>query len=463
MSARLLDAVLRTDLAAFIEKVYLTTAPSQPYVRNWHIELIADALTGCLNGKTKRLIINLPPRSLKSLCASVAFPAWVLGKRPETRIICASYSEELAGKHARDCRSIIESDWYKRAFPGARINPAKRSEREFETTATGYRLSTSLGGTLTGRGGSLIIIDDPLKPQDALSEARRCNVNQWYDNTLFSRLDNKETGCIIIVMQRVHIDDLVAHVQRNEQWTVLNLAALAEKEERFELSSGKVLGRRSGEALNATLESTTTLSKIRANIGSYNFSSQYQQEPVPVEGNIVKWEWFRFYTALPQAEKRTRILQSWDTAMKAHDGTDYSVCVTIREVDRKYYILDIYRDRLDFPALKKKVVEMKEEFGANHVIIEDKGSGTGLIQMLEMEGFPVIAYEPEGDKADRLVTQSALIEQGSVYLPENAGFLGDFRSELLSFPNGSHDDQVDALSQALDWLHGRSLSIFDVL
>jgi hypothetical protein len=173
MSARLLDALLRTDLAAFIEKAYLTTAPSQPYVRNWHIELIADALTKCQNGEIRRLIINLPPRSLKSLCASVAFPAWVLGKRPETRIICASYSDELAGKHARDCRSVIESDWYKKAFMRTRINPSKRSEREFETTATGYRLSTSLGGTLTGRGGSLIIIDDPLKPQDALSEARR--------------------------------------------------------------------------------------------------------------------------------------------------------------------------------------------------------------------------------------------------------------------------------------------------
>jgi predicted phage terminase large subunit-like protein len=264
-------------------------------------------------------------------------------------------------------------------------------------------------------------------------------------------------------MQRVHIDDLVAHVQKNEQWTVLNLAALAEKEERFKLSSGRTLERRLGEALNATLESTTTLAKIRANIGSYNFSSQYQQEPVPAEGNIVKWEWFRFYNYVPQAQRRTRIIQSWDTAMKAHDGTDYSACVTMREVDGKYYILDVYRARLDFPALKKQIVALKEEFGANHVIIEDKGSGTGLIQVLEMEGFPVIAYKPEGDKADRLVTQSALIEQGSVFLPEKAGFLGEFRSELLSFPNGSHDDQVDALSQALDWMHGRSISILDVL
>lgn len=148
----------------------------------------------------------MPPRSLKSICTSVAFPAWILGKDPSKRIITTSYSDELASKLARDCRAVMDTKWYKELFPQTRLNPNKRTETEYETTKNGYRLATSVGRTLTGRGGNFIIIDDPIKPQEALSETKRKSVNQWYTNTLYSRLDNKNTDVIIIVMQRVHTD-----------------------------------------------------------------------------------------------------------------------------------------------------------------------------------------------------------------------------------------------------------------
>lgn len=463
MSKKALQALLRNDLSAFVEKTFNTTDASQMYIRSGHTDLIAKHLEDCESGKIKRLIITMPPRSLKSLCVSVAFPAWLLGRDPSRRIINVSYSDDLSSKLARDCRSVMESDWYKDTFLNTRINPKKRSENEFETTANGYRLSTSVGGTLTGRGGSFIIIDDPLKPQDAMSDTKRNNANQWFSNTLYSRQDNKQTGCIIIVMQRVHVEDLVDYVQSKEDWTVLNLPAIAEETEIYPLKNGRIFKRIPGDILNAALDSKETLDKIKATLGSYNFSAQYQQQPVPAEGNVIKWQWFKQYdTIIKEDRSLDRIIQSWDTAMKEYDGNDYSVCVTIRQIGQKYYILDIYRERLSFPALKKKIKEKKEEFEARVVLIEDKSSGTPLIQQLESEGFYVIAYEPQGAKEDRIVAQSAIIESGRVFIPKEAPWLGDFKSEVLSFPYSRHDDQLDALSQGLDWLY-TGLSILDVL
>ncbi|MGL4367357.1 MAG: hypothetical protein ACRCTQ_03655 [Brevinemataceae bacterium] len=274
---RLLRALLRNNLSSFIEKVYKSIDNSQPYIHSKHIELITDRLEKCYHGKIKRLIINMPPRSLKSICTSVAFPAWILGKDPSKRIITTSYSDELASKHARDCRAVMDTKWYKELFPLTRINPNKRTETEYETTRNGYRLATSVGGTLTGRGGNFIIIDDPIKPQDALSETKRKSINQWYANTLYSRLDNKNTDVIIIVMQRVHTDDLCSFVQENEKWEVLNLPAIAMKDEVFELSNGKTITRRIGEILNPQLESQFILENIKKNMGSYNFEGLCRQ------------------------------------------------------------------------------------------------------------------------------------------------------------------------------------------
>ena len=199
-----------------------------------------------------------------------------------------SYADDLASKHARDCRSVMDSTWYRELFPQTRINPNKRTETEYETTKNGYRLATSVCGTLTGRGGNIIIIDDPIKPQDALSETKRKSVNQWYNNTLYSRLDNKNTDVIIIVMQRVHVDDLCGFVQDKEDWHILNLPAIATKNEVFELSDESIIERRIGEILNPQLESGLVLETIKKNMGSYHFSAQYQQDPLPEEGGMLK-------------------------------------------------------------------------------------------------------------------------------------------------------------------------------
>jgi hypothetical protein len=186
-----LDSVLRNDLVAFTQKVFGTVSPGDCLSPNWHIEAMCHELAKVMRGETKRLIVSIPPRHLKSICTSVALPAWVLGHDPTRRIICVSYAQDLAVKHANDCRTVMTADWYRRIFPGTRIDPAKNTEAEIMTTKRGFRLSTSVGGTLTGRGGNLIIIDDPLKPEDAMSENRRERVNDWCGTTLLSRLDDK--------------------------------------------------------------------------------------------------------------------------------------------------------------------------------------------------------------------------------------------------------------------------------
>src|ERR1700676_3951055 len=234
--------VLRRDLMSFIERSFYELNPQTSFSKSPHIEVMASRLEACRQGKTRRLIVNQPPRSLKSIAVSVAFPAWLLGYDPSMQIICASYGQDLADKHARDCRTIMMSDFYQRLFPRTRLSTEKQSVNEFMTTAQGFRMSTSVGGVLTGRGADLIILDDPLKPDDALSETRRNSVNEWYDATLLSRLNSKETGVIIIVMQRLHQDDLVGHVRDQEDWEVLSFPAIAEEHEVHHIES--LLGRR---------------------------------------------------------------------------------------------------------------------------------------------------------------------------------------------------------------------------
>jgi predicted phage terminase large subunit-like protein len=460
MNRRLyLDRKLRSDLKTFIHRTFQTVAPAQTYHRNWHVDAMAYHLEQCASGQIKRLLITLPPRHLKSICASVAFPAWMLGRDPSKRIVCASYSADLASKHAQDCHAVIEADWYRRIFPQTRISE-KNAEMNFVTTRQGYRYSTSVGGTLTGRGGNILIIDDPLKSDDALSEAKRSAVNEWFDGTLYSRLDNKREDVIILIMQRLHLEDLAGHVLRQERWVHLNLAAIAEIDEHIPIGPNETYFRKLGELLDEEREPKRELDVLKVALGSFKFSAQYQQRPVPPEGEIIKWDWFRYYDAHPHRQPGDQIVQSWDTAYKAAELNDYSACTTWLVRGNQYYLIDILRQKLDYPNLKKKVIKHAQLHQADVLIIENKGSGMVLIDDLRQggaAGVPMpIAFDPENDKLTRMATQSAKIEAGHVFLPRNAAWLDDFRTELLQFPHGRHDDQVDSFSQFLDWIHKRS-------
>ncbi len=464
------NALLRQDLNAFVEKVFATVDPGSTYIRGWYIQLMCQDLMAFAEGTLKRSVITLPPRHLKSICASVALVAWVLGRDPAARVMCVSYSDELSQKLARDCKKVMESDWYRRLFPGTRISKTRSATHDFETTRGGGRYATSVGGALTGRGADLIIIDDPIKPQDALSDQVRGTVNQWFNNTALSRLNDPEGGGILIIMQRTHIDDLVGHVLANSEWAELCLPAIAEEDEEFTVQkpdgSDFDVGRKKGEALHPARFSLAELEERRSLVGAFNFSAQYQQCPVPLDGNLVKWSWFRFFDTVPPPKQYSdKIVQSWDTALSLSETADWSVCTTWHIRGEDYYLVDVFRARLDFPSLKKKVVDLKRQYQADAVLIEDAGAGKGLIQQLCDDGdVRPVAIRPEGSKADRMVAQSAVIEAGRVLLPEQASWISPFKAELNAFPSGSHDDQVDSMSQFLNWTtqRGPEFSILHV-
>jgi predicted phage terminase large subunit-like protein len=455
--ARLLEALLRSNLYSFVRKVFATVSPGEPFLANWHLEALCYHLELVLAGKIKRLKIEVPPRSLKSVCASVAFPAFVLGRDPTSKIITVSYSNDLAAKHAADCRAVMQAAWYKALFPSTQLSALKNQESNYETTNRGYRYATSVGGTLTGRGGNLIIIDDPLKPEDAMSETKREAVNAWYSRTLLSRLNNKAQDAIILVQQRLHLDDLAGHVEALEDWVTLRLPAIAEENAQIPLGLGRFHLRCTGDVLHPEREPQSVLEAMRRSLGTATFSAQYQQCPVPSDGEIVKWSWFRRYSEPPH-HSQMKIVQSWDTASKADQHHDYSACTTWGVQGDNLYLLDVDRARIDFPSLKRRVIELARHWQPRSLLIEDKGSGTALIQQLRAEAngiaYPT-AFVPKDDKLTRFHAQSAWIEAGHIWLPENAPWLEDLRAEIASFPQGRNDDQVDSISQFLSWHFSR--------
>ncbi|GGJ17389.1 phage terminase large subunit [Neoroseomonas lacus] len=456
--AAILNAILRQHFPSFVRKVFSTVNVGDRFVPGRHIDAIGHQMLRMRDGELRRLIVNLPPRSLKSLIASVAYPAWILGRSPSTRIIVASYSDDLSRRLARDFRRVIETSWYRALFPAMQIDARKNTEAEVATTAAGFRYATSVGGTLTGRGGDVIIIDDPIKPMDAASEAERRKVNEWFDSTVVSRLDDPASGAIAVIMQRVHEDDLSGHLLEKGGWHHLRLQAIATEDEDVPLDAKRTWRRRTGDILEPGRAAAEQLDEARRHLGSYLFEAQYQQDPIPAGGTLIRAEWLLTCPdgAMSAPEEFEQIVQSWDVASKVGGRNDWSVCTTWGIRGRKYYLLHVLRERMEFPDLLHRAKELAQRFSAHRILIEDASSGSALAQALRLgEKCAVIAIKPKLDKPARVQRASAVFEAGRVLSPPDAHWLPEYRRELLSFPGGRHDDQVDSTSQFLIWAEER--------
>jgi predicted phage terminase large subunit-like protein len=447
---RELEMVLRTDLVSFNEKVVRTIDPGCDYLDNWHAWAIAWHLEQVRLGKIRRLIICAPPRSGKSIMASVAWPAFLLGHDPSCKIMHITYSQLLAAKLANDFRATINALWYGDVFPHTRIS--KDSEDETVFTACGFRFATSTGGNITGRGADVIIADDLSKAQDIFSDVRREATNELFRNTILSRLDNKQTGAIVVVMQRLHPHDFVGHLLDNsDEWVVLNLPAIAITDERIPIGDNRYHFRAKGEALHPAREPLSILKAVEREVGPYAWASQFLQDPMPIEGNMILRLWLRYHNLVsPTPSYNNRIIQSWDTAGKLGPRNSYSVCTTWLVSEGSYYLLDVVRGRFDFSTLESTAIEVAKKWKPSVILIEDASSGTYLAERLKKAGVYQVKLQPVSlDKVTRLYNQAAKFAAGRVFLSEHAPWRGLVEKELLGFPKGQINDIVDSISQAL--------------
>jgi len=444
------DAACRLRFDVFYHRCFLTLNPGAIFEDAWSIDAMAHFAEQVIRGELRRGIVNMPPRYGKSLMFNVALCAFVLGHDPRKRIFCISYAGPLSSEHAAQFKAIVQSAWYQRVFPRMKIK--RIVDDEVYTTKRGFRKWTSVLGSMTGMGGDLFVVDDPIKPVDCLSPVKRDAVNQWFSNTLLTRLDNKETGIILVVMQRLHIDDLSGYLLRTSEgrWVHLNLPAIAEMPENVEIGRGQIHRRKVGDVLHPARESAETLERQRYDMGLSVFSAHYQQRPIPVGGALLLSEWFQLFTELPERDENSYVLQSWDTASKQGLLNSYSVCTTWLVHLEKYYLLHVLRKRMTFPQLVAAVESLAQEFSPRDILIEDASSGTGLAQTIKGK-YPsaVCLVKAELNKDIRLFLQQAKFEQGRVLFPKDASWLQLFLEELLSFPESMHSDQVDSVSQAL--------------
>ena len=463
------NAVFRQSFSTFVQKCFYELNPSEKFINGMYIDLLCDQIQSMIEGENQKLIINLPPRYLKSVICSIALPAFILGHNPSAKIMCISYGEDLASKLATDCRTIMETDWYKELFFQTRIRGDRRSSMDFETTKHGGRFAVTISGGVTGRGADWIIIDDPLKPVEAFSDIQREKVNELYGNTVNSRLNDKNTGRILVVMQRLHAHDLSGFLFENDpDFKSIVLPLIAVKDEEWQIKNhitGKIViyKRKKGELLHPEREGEKVVNSYRNSMSPFVFSAQYQQNPMPIGSGMIKQEWITTYQELP---KLSKIILSWDTASKTTETNAYSACVVIGVgKDQKYYLLEVFRGRLDFPSLTRKVKELSDKYegkmsGKIITLVENASSGISLCQTLKGKITNLIPVSCKSSKEQRFDIVALKTEQGELLFPgQYEPWFKSFEDEFLTFPRSLFKDQCDALSQAIGYFEEHKHSL----
>lgn len=416
-------------------------------LENWHQQAICEMLEQVYLGNIRRAIINIPPRSGKTEIAVKNFMAWTMGIEPDAEFIHASYSKRLATANAYDVRAMMQHEAYRAIFPWVGLQDDSKAKDEFRTTEGGIVYATGAEGTITGYGagkmregfGGAIIIDDPHKAGEAASPVMRQNVIDWYQNTIQSRLNRPGTP-IIVIMQRLHEEDLAGWLLNGgtgEAWHHLNIPARDAK----------------GQSFWPAQFPPEMLDRLEA-ASPYVFAGQYMQNPAPLGGGIFKDHWWKYLDVAPLTQ--WRVIYA-DTAQKTKEQNDFSVFQCWgKTIDGQIVLLDMVRGKWEAPELET----MARAFWAKHHAVqnagalrafkvEDKVSGTGLIQKLRREGIPIIGLERNIDKVTRAMDAAPYVQSGNVILMRNLAQLVDFLSEAAVFPNGAHDDMIDCAMSAI--------------
>ena len=413
------------------------------FIEGRHHKIYAEKLQAVADGKLKRLIINMPPRHTKSEFASYLFPTWLMGRRPDLKIIQATHTAELAVGFGRKIKNLIETEEFRDVFPTVSLAPDAKASGRWSTSGGGEYYAVGVGGALAGRGADLAIIDDPVSEQDALSTTALDHIYDWYTSGPRQRL--QPGGAIIIVMTRWSIRDLTAKVLAKQgekgadKWDIVEFPAIMP----------------SGEPLWPEYWSLDELNGVKASIPVAKWNAQYMQNPTAEEGAIIKREWWRTWEK-EDPPTCSYIIQSYDTAFSKGDRADYSAITTWgifleEETDEEHIILlDAVKGRWEFPELKEQANIMYKEYDPDMVLIEQKGSGMPLTQELRRMGIPVTPFTPSrgADKFTRMHSCAPVFESGIVWCPET-NFADEVMEECAAFPNGEHDDLADSMTQAI--------------
>src|SRR5579859_2326163 len=459
------------SLYEFVKQAWTILEPVTPLDWNWHLDLICEYLTLIKDEKFKPvcgdhlegIIFNVPPRTMKSLLISVFFPLWFWTTDPSRRFMFVSYSERLSTQHSVFRRMVIESHFYRERWGKVfSFSKDQNLKSHYENSERGAMFSTGMQATATGLGGDVLIFDDPLNPEQAVSQLEREAVNLRFDSTFRSRINNPAKGVKIIIMQRLHELDLTGHILSREanRWRHVSLPARAEKDEEVLGPDGKVFATRpAGELLWPERLPDSFLDGQRIGMGSWAFNGQYQQSPATIEGGIIKRQWVQFYRELP--EKFDFMVQSWDCTFSGGSDNDFVAGQVWARAAGKYYMLP-YRayDRLDFAPTMAAIKSCYGKFPeVNAVLIEDKANGPAIISELQKEIPGVIGVNPEGGKLARAQATAPLWEAGSILLPDpqvyGLHWMDDYLHNICTFPKAAHDDDVDATTQALIWMRTR--------
>lgn len=444
-------ASLRSDLPTYVGKCFNTVEPAT-FIHNWHIDAMSEYLMACMNGQIRRLIINIPPGYTKSIMVNVGFSTFLLGHKPETRVLSASHTHDLALSMSNKARDVMNSDWYKCLFPETKLRMEVENRQDLvKTTVNGERRAVSFNGKVTGKSGDYIIVDDPTDAQAAWSETEVTKANRWYDTTLYPRLRDKRNGVIIIIMQRLHENDLTGHLLESGQYEHLKLPVIAEK--KTIISFGDFhKERKEGELLFPAYEDQAVLDETKKSLGTLSFEGQYQQNPVSPEGNLAKREHFKIMEVMPEI---TREVRRWDLAGSI-DG-DYTVGIKMAKTKRKTYIITAMTRFKATPGQVEETIKgTAVADGRNcHLIIPQDPGQAGKAQadyyIKQLAGYKIKAIRETGSKIARFMPFVSQLEAGNIELLK-----GEWNStlidELCFFPNGKNDDIVDACAGAFQEL-----------
>lgn len=472
------------SLSYFLQCAWRYIDPN-PFSGNWHLDLVAEHLEAVTNGEIKRLIINVPPRTAKSSMVSIAWPVWTWIQEDYTplagskvQFLFSSYAQTLSERDSVKCRRLIESPWFQKRWGDKfKLVGDQNTKRKFENSKGGYRLATSVGGALTGEGGAILVVDDPTNANEVASEAARHEVTQWWSESFSTRLNSPRDGAYVVIMQRLAENDLTGHIiehDDNGEWVHLNLPM----EFVPELACEGDPRTEPGELLWPERFNEETVASLKQALGPYAYASQMQQVPVPRGGGIIKQEWWQVW---PPAEYENQpqlnlnkypmfefILASCDTAYTAKQENDYSACVILgvwadRNNQPKVMVVEAWKERLEFHDLVQKIITTCRNRRVDALLLEAKASGLSIKQEINRlcreEEFAVHAINPGSqDKVARLHSVVPLFAAGCIYAPDRQ-WADDLISEVGNFPKGKHDDQVDALSQGLWWLHRKGMAL----